>query len=79
MPRNTSPAGAAHQTPSGPQGVGGIAIGAQLLGIPTHNLPKTLTEMPASNTDLRVALQLAQHVFAVDPLAEVLNVEPASS
>lgn len=78
IPRNTSPAGAAHQTPSGPQGVGGIAIGAELLGIPTHNLPKTLTEMPASSREMRIAFQLAQHVFAVDPLAEVLNVEPAS-
>jgi hypothetical protein len=79
LPRNTNPASAAHQTRSGPQGVGGIAVGAELLGIPTHNLPNTLTDLPASNTDVRVALQLAQHVFAVDPLAEVLNLDPASS
>jgi hypothetical protein len=78
LSRNTSPARARRQTPNGPNGVGGIAIGAELLGIPTHNLPKTLTEMPASNNDIRIALQLAQHVFAVDPLAEVLNVESAS-
>jgi hypothetical protein len=79
MPRNTRRAGAAHHTPSGPQGVAGIAIGFALLGMPTRNLPKTLTEMPASNADTRIALQLAQHIFAVDPLAEVMNVAPASS
>jgi hypothetical protein len=79
MPRNTGPAGEAHQTPSAPEGLGGIAIGAELLGIPTHNLPKTLTEMQTSHTDMRIALQLAQHVLAVDPVAEVLNVESASS
>ena len=77
--RNTSRARAGRQTPSGPHGVGGIAIGAELLGMPTHNLPKTLTELPTSNQEIRIALELASHVFAVDPLAEVLNVQSTSS
>lgn len=60
-------------------GVGGIAVGAQLLGMPTTHLPQTLTAMSASSQELRIALELAQRVFAIDPLAEVLNAKPASS
>lgn len=79
LPRNTSPARAGRQTPNGPNGIGGIAIGAELLGMPTHNMPKTLTELPTSNREIRMALELASHVVAVDPLAKVLNVESTSS
>jgi hypothetical protein len=45
----------------------------------TKHLPKTLNMMPTSNAKLRVALQLALHGSAVDPLAEALNIEPAPS
>ena len=66
------------QTASRHEGVGGIAIGALLLGLPTRNLPETLAAMHATGKEMRVALGLAQHVFAVDPLAEALNAEPGS-
>lgn len=73
-PRNTGGARAVGQNP----GVGGIVVGAHLLGMSTRDLPKTLSEIPASNTEVRTALKLAQQVFAVDPLAEILDTPPAS-
>lgn len=67
------------QTATRTEGVGGIAIGALLLGLPTNDLPATLRAMHAAGKEMRIALDLAQHVFAVDPLAEVMNAEPAPS
>ncbi len=76
---STTSADASHLTATGADGVAGIAIVAEFLGMSTTHLPKTLNMMPTSNTKLRVALQLALRGSAVDPLAEALNIEPAPS
>lgn len=79
LARGTNLAGAARPIRVGAHGVAAIAIGAELLGIPTKDLPRTLMAWLFSKKEMRVAFQLSMHIFEVDPLAQLLDLRVSTS
>jgi hypothetical protein len=79
LPRSTSLTGSAQPTRVGAHEVAAIAVGAELLGIPTKDLPKTLMAWPSNTEKVRVAFRLSMQFFVVDPLAEPLDLKTSTS